>query len=90
MVGDLPTTRRLTEWIEADSSLRHLSGWSRFSQVSGDFTISCAFKEFTDADLPGWMHRALAEEAFCNAIVLQNSRNSTEIKVRAKSSAKTN
>ena len=87
-VRDLSKTYGPVDRIEEDSKLRRLCGWSRISHVPCEATYLRAFKEFAETDLPGQLHRALVEEAFCDMTIGRVPRDSTATEARKKSAPK--
>ena len=51
-VYNMPTTRALLDRLETDISLRRICGWERKSDISGEWTFSRAFAEFSQSHLP--------------------------------------
>ena len=84
----IPTTTALIERLAVDRSLRRILGWERRSQVPSEATISRAFAEFAQGDLPNKMHAALIERSLGGRIVGVIARDATEIEAREKPVAK--
>ncbi len=84
MVYNLPTTRALLDRLETDISLRRICGWERKSDISGEWTFSRAFSEFSQSQLPERIHESLIKKYYKDEIIGHNSRDSTAINAREK------
>lgn len=78
-VMNLPTTRALIERVRVDKTLRRLCGWSRPSQVPGEWTFSRAFAEFAQSELPSRLHEALIKKTHRDRLVGHVARDATAI-----------
>ena len=87
-IWDLPTTRDLIDWIDADPTLRRLCEWARRSAIPSEATFSRAFAEFAASKLPALMHEALVTTALETSVVGHVSRDSTAIGAREKPAPK--
>ncbi len=83
-VYNMPTTRALLDRLETDISLRRICGWERKSDISGEWTFSRAFAEFSESQLPERIHESLIKKYYKDEIVGHNSRDSTAIEAREK------
>ncbi|CAC9525128.1 hypothetical protein [uncultured Gammaproteobacteria bacterium] len=90
MVYNMPTTRILLDRLKTDISLRRICGWERKSDISGEWTFSRAFAEFSDSQLPERVHESLIKKSYKAEIVGHNSRDSTAIEAREKPLKKEN
>ena len=84
MVYNMPTTRVLLDRLQTDVSLRRICGWERKSDISGEWTFSRAFAEFSDSQLPERVHESLIKKCYQDELVGHNSRDSTAIEAREK------
>ncbi len=84
MVYHMPTTRLLLDRLHTDIALRRLCGWERVSDIPKEWTVSRAFAEFSESQLPQRIHEALIKKHYCGEIVGHNSRDSTAINAREK------
>ncbi len=84
MVYNMPTTRVLLDRLQTDVSLRRICGWERKSDISGEWTFSRAFAEFSDSQLPERVHESLIKKRYQDELVGHNSRDSTAIEAREK------
>lgn len=81
-VFNLPTTRALIDWLNADARLRRLCGFERVRDVPGEWTFSRAFAEFAKSALPAQVHAALIHQTLSTQLVGHISRDSTAIEAR--------
>ena len=84
MVYNMPTTRILLDRLKTDISLRRICGWDRKNDIAEEWTFSCAFAEFSEAQLPERVHESLIKTHYKGEIVGHNSRDSTAIEAREK------
>ncbi len=84
MVYHMPTTRLLLDRLHTDIALRRLCGWERVSDIPKEWTVSRAFAEFSESQLPQRIHEALIKKHYRGEIVGHNSRDSTAINAREK------
>jgi transposase len=78
----IPTRRALLERLESSPRLRRVCGWERRDEIPTEATMSRAFRQFADGELPARVHRALIEKAYEKKIVGHVSRDSTAIHAR--------
>ncbi len=72
-VYNMPTTQALLDRLETDISLRRICGWERKSDISGEWTFSRAFAEFSQSHLPERIHESLIKKYYKEEIVGHNS-----------------
>lgn len=83
-VLNLPTRRRLLDWLEASPSLRRICGWERRSEIPNESTFSRAFAQFAEDSVPNRVHEALVRLHYEGRLVGHVSRDSTAIPAREK------
>jgi hypothetical protein len=81
-VYNMPTTRTLLDRLECDQKLRRICGWEKKEDVPGESTFSRAFAEFSETQLPAYVHEALIGHSLSEEIVGHISRDSTKIEAR--------
>jgi hypothetical protein len=81
---NIPTTTMLIERLLVDISLRRICGFESLGEVPSESTFSRAFKEFSDKDLPNFVHEALITASLSTQLIGHVSRDSTEIESREK------
>jgi hypothetical protein len=81
-VMNLPTRRALLDRLESSPRLRRVCGWERREEIPTESTMSRAFRQFAEGELPGRVHRALIEKAYEKRVVGHVSRDSTAIHAR--------
>lgn len=84
----LPTTLQLRDHLVIDKTLRNICGWERVNQIPSESTFSRAFEEFSQINLPEFVHESLIKKTYENEIVGHLSRDATEILMREKSKKK--
>lgn len=83
-IYNLPTTRALLDRLACDKKLRRICGWEQKGAVPSEATFSRAFEEFSQTQLPAYVHEALIVNNMSEEIVGHISRDSTEIEAREK------
>jgi len=83
-VYNMPTTRALLDRLESDRKLRRICGWEQKSEIPSESTFSRAFAEFSESQLPAYVHQVLIKEKLSGDIIGHISRDSTEIESREK------
>ena len=73
------TTRQLLEALERDAQLRRICGWKTARQVPHESTFSRAFEEFSQMQLPEFVHEALIRETQSDRLIGHIARDSTAI-----------
>ena len=76
------TTRQLLEALERDAQLRRICGWKTARQVPHESTFSRAFEEFSQMQLPEFVHEALIRETQSDRLIGHIARDSTAIEAR--------
>ncbi len=84
VVYHIPTTRLLLDRLHTDIALRRLCGWERISDIPKEWTVSRAFAEFAESQLPERIHETLIKNHYREVIVGHHSRDSTAINAREK------
>jgi hypothetical protein len=83
-VYNMPTTRALLDRLACDKKLRRICGWEQKGEIPSESTFSRAFAEFSDSQLPVYVHQVMISEHLSDDIVSHISRDATEIEVREK------
>ena len=83
-VYNMPTTRALLDRLACDMKLRRICGWEQKGGIPSESTFSRVFAEFSESQLPVYVHQAMISENLSEDIVGHISRDSTEIEVREK------
>lgn len=83
-VYNMPTTRALLDRLACDKKLRRICGWEQKGEIPSESTFSRAFAEFSESQLPSYVHQAMINENLSQDIVGHISRDATEIEVREK------
>lgn len=83
-VYNMPTTRALLDRVASDKKLRRICGWEQKGDIPSESTFSRAFAEFSESQLPAYVHQAMIGENLAEEIVSHISRDATEIEVREK------
>lgn len=83
-VYNMPTTRALLDRLACDKKLRRICGWEQKGEVPSESTFSRAFTEFSESQLPAYVHQVMICENLSEDIVSHISRDATEIEVREK------
>lgn len=83
-VYNMPTTRALLDRLACDRKMRRICGWEQKSDIPSESTFSRAFAEFSQAQLPVYVHQALISRNLSEEIICHISRDSTEIEAREK------
>jgi len=81
-VLNIATTRSLIGRLEGDVQLRRLCGWKREWDLPHESTFSRAFAEFSQMDLPRFVHEALIADTQKERIIGHIARDSTAIYAR--------
>lgn len=81
---NMPTTRALLDRLACDKKLRRICGWEKKGEISSESTFSRAFAEFSESQLPAFVHQAMIAENLSEEIISHISRDSTEIEAREK------
>src|SRR6266403_1622021 len=76
------TTTQLLERLAQDAQLRRIRGWTAAWQVPHESTFSRAFAEFSQMELPQFVHEALIRDTQKDRLVGHIARDSTAIEVR--------
>lgn len=74
--------------LKVDQTLCALCGWSHYSEVPSESTLSRAFKEFAESKLPERIHTEMVKWCYQDTIVMNLSRDATDIPAREKSKKK--
>jgi len=77
-----PTTRALLDALANDPQLRKICGWREAWQVPHEATFSRAFDEFTQMQLPLFVHEALIRESQHGRLIGHIARDATAIEAR--------
>lgn len=83
-VYNMPTTRALLDRLACDRKMRCICGWEQKSDIPSESTFSRAFAEFSQTQLPVYVHQALISRNLSEEIICHISRDSTEIEAREK------
>ena len=83
-IYNMPTTRVLLDRLACEQKLRRICGWEQKGDIPSESTFSRAFTEFSESQLPAYVHQALVSKNLSGDIVGHISRDSTEIEVREK------
>ena len=83
-VYNMPTTRALLDRLACDKKLRRICGWEQKGEIPSESTFSRAFAEFSESQLPAYVHQVMISENLSEDIVSHISRDATEIEVREK------
>jgi len=84
VVYNMPTTRALLDRLACDKKLRRICGWEQKGEIPSESTFSRSFAEFSESQLPSYVHQMLISENLSQDIVGHISRDATEIEVREK------
>jgi len=76
------TTTQLLERLAQDAQLRRICGWTAAWQVPHESTFSRAFAEFSQMELPQFVHEALIRETQKDRLIGHIARDSTAIEAR--------
>jgi hypothetical protein len=85
----MPTTRALLDRLASDKKLRRICGWENRGEIPSESTFSRAFTEFSESQLPAYVHQVLIKDKLSGEIIGHISRDSTEIEAREKPDKKT-
>ena len=83
-VYNIPTTRALLDRLVCDKKLRRICGWEQKSGIPSESTFSRAFAEFSESQLPAYVHQAMIRDNLTEELVNHISRDATEIEAREK------
>lgn len=83
-IYNMSTTRALLDRLACDKKLRRICGWERKGEIPSESTFSRAFAEFSESQLPAYVHQVMISENLSEDIVSHISRDATEIEVREK------
>jgi hypothetical protein len=83
-IYNMPTTRALLDRLESDKKLRRICGWEHKGEIPSESTFSRAFTEFSESQLPAYVHQVLIKDKLSGEIIGHISRDATEIKAREK------
>jgi hypothetical protein len=83
-IYNIPTTRALLDRLESDIKLRRICGWEQKGEIPSESTFSRAFGEFSDSQLPAYVHEMLIKDKLSGEIIGHIARDATEIEVREK------
>jgi hypothetical protein len=83
-VYNMPTTRALLDRLESDKKLRRICGWEHPGEIPSESTFSRAFTEFSESQLPAYVHQVLIKDKLSGEIIGHISRDATEIEAREK------
>jgi len=83
-VYNMPTTRALLDRLVSDKKLRRICGWEQKGEIPSESTFSRAFAEFSESQLPAYVHQVLIKDKLSGVIIGHISRDATEIEVREK------
>jgi hypothetical protein len=83
-VYNMPTTRALLDRLESDKNLRRICGWEQKGEIPSESTFSRAFAEFSESQLPAYVHQVLIKDKLSGEIIGHISRDATEIEAREK------
>ena len=80
----IDSTKYLKERLHSDRHLRLICGFENRNQIPSESLFSRAFAEFSWAELPTKIHKALIKVAYSKKIILHKSTDSTAIHAREK------
>jgi len=83
-VYNMPTTRALLDRLASDMKLRRICGWENKIEIPSESTFSRAFTEFSESQLPAYVHQVLIKDKLSGEIIGHILRDSTEIEAREK------
>ena len=83
-VYNMPTTRALLDRLASDKKLRRICGWGNRGEIPSESTFSRAFTEFSESQLPAYVHQVLIKDKLSGEIIGHISRDATEIEAREK------
>ena len=88
-VYNMSTTRALLDRLACDKKLRRICGWERNGEIPSESTFSRAFAEFSESQLPAYVHQAMVSENLSEDIISHISRDAAGIEVREKTQKET-
>ena len=83
-IYNMPTTRALLDRLASDKKLRRICGWEHKGEIPSESTFSRAFAEFSESQLPAYVHQVLIKDKLSGEIIGHISRDATEIEAREK------